>query len=81
MVRRVLPPNDPLGVAASPLPVCLDCAVLIDGSPDGSPLAPSSGLIQNSASGNAKSGAGYALLAVLGILFVAALFAFIHSNG
>jgi hypothetical protein len=79
VVRRVLPPNDPMGVAGGPQPVCMACAELIDNSADGLMPAPSGGL-PSTAGGNIKLGSTWVLVGAIVVLFVGALIAFILSN-
>jgi hypothetical protein len=80
VVRRVLPPNDPMGVAGGPQPVCMACAELIDNSVDGLMPAPSRGL-PSTAAGNVKLGSSWLLIGALVVLFFGALFAFVFANG
>ena len=80
MVRRVLPPTDPLGAAGGPLPVCETCAARLDGMGDlAAPARETAGRLVLGAA--ASSGAGFLLLAVMGLLFLGALIAFLHENG
>jgi hypothetical protein len=77
VVRRVLPPNDPMGMAGGPQPVCMDCAQLIDG---GGALAPMSATSSTSAPITTKRLIPYLLLAGLFLAFFIALFSFFQAN-
>lgn len=72
-MRRVLAGSE------APQPVCVDCAERLDGVGDLSAAArENAGRVTVAAT--ASSGAGFLLLAVLGLLFLGALVSFLHDQ-